>query len=221
MSPEKSSDLFTASVHASASDQALPFAHLNLRRNPFGELEREDRAALAVVDVDRWLRRLERPGFAVQFVGDKGHGKTTHLLALKQHLPRAGYVHVGEGQRPRIPQTDPLLIDEIQRLPAGRRRRVFRARISLAIGSHVDFGAELARAGFKWDTVRVADALDAERLYEILNRRIQWARRRPGRVPKVTLRTAQSLLDRFGGNVRAMEARMYDLFQQLPEIRDV
>jgi len=66
---------------------ALPFAHLNLRRNPFGELDLSQRAALAVVDVDRFVRRLAQPGYAVQFTGDRGRGKTTHLLAILRHFP--------------------------------------------------------------------------------------------------------------------------------------
>ena len=35
----------------------LPFAHLNLRRNPFGEIDLSLWADLAVVDVDRFLTR--------------------------------------------------------------------------------------------------------------------------------------------------------------------
>jgi hypothetical protein len=204
------------SAHAS-----LSFAQLNLQRNPFGEMEIADREALAVVDVDRWSRRLESPGFAVQFLGGKGHGKTTHLLALKQRFPQAAYVHVGEGEQPRIPPAHLLLIDEVQRLSARRRKRVFRRRVSLAVGSHEDLDAELSAAGFDVETVCVARTLDAERLREILNRRIDFVRRGPGPIPQVTLATAQAMVDRFGGNVRAIEEHVYLLFQQLEEVRDV
>ena len=60
----------------------LPFAHLNLRFNPFGEATPEERAKLAVVDIERFAQRLCAPGFAVQFIGEHGRGKSTHLLAL-------------------------------------------------------------------------------------------------------------------------------------------
>ena len=48
----------------------LPFSHINLRRNPFGEVSRADAADLAViqVDLDPLIQRLRRPGFAVQFI---------------------------------------------------------------------------------------------------------------------------------------------------------
>jgi len=147
----------------------LPFAHLNLCRNPFGELPLDQRAALAVVDVDRFVGRLKRPGYAVQFLGDKGRGKTTHLLAIRQHFPEAPYLHIGEGERPRIPRGHPLMIDEIQRLPRWRRRWVFRRPVSLVIGTHEDVSAELLRAGFEVDSIEAAAPLDAERLHEILS----------------------------------------------------
>ena len=199
----------------------LPFAHLNLCRNPFGELSFADRAGLAVVEIDRFVRRVRQPGYAVQFLGDKGRGKTTHLLALRQHFPEAPYLHIGEGQRPRIPRGHPLMIDEIQRLPRWRRRWVFRRSVSLVIGTHEDVSAELLRAGFEVDSIEAGALLDAERLHEILNRRIRWARRAPGPVPRVTLNTAGALIERFGDDVRAIEWHLYEMFQGLEEIKNV
>ena len=63
-----------------------PFAKLNLLRNPFGELVREERIPAAVVDVAAIEPLLNRPRVALQFYGDCGRGKTTHLLALLDHL---------------------------------------------------------------------------------------------------------------------------------------
>lgn len=200
---------------------ALPFGHLNLRRNPFGELQFAERAALAVVEVDRFVDRLKRPGYAVQFMGEKGRGKTTHLLAVMRHFPRAVYVHVGENQRPPIPHGQPLLIDEIQRLPRRRRRRIFRRGVSLAVGTHRDVSPELIRAGFEVDSVEPAAMLNPRRLHEMLGRRIESSRRGPGPLPQVRLRTAQDMLDRFGDDLRAIESHLYDLFQNLPGIQNV
>lgn len=204
--------------------RGLPFAHLNLRRNPFGELDLASWAGLAVVDVERQVTQLERPGYAVQLMGDKGRGKTTHMLAIRRRFPRAPYVHVGEdfrARRPHIPHGHPLLVDEIQRLSPRRRRRVYRRRVSLVVGTHEDFGAELRQAGFDVETVDVGGALDARRLREILNRRIEAARRGPGRLPRVTIGTAHAMIDRFDDDVRAIQWQMYDLFQTLRGIQDV
>ena len=65
----------------------LPYACINLRRNPFGDLDLAERAELAIVDVASIIARLDNPRYAVQFVGDKGCGKTTHLLAILQQVP--------------------------------------------------------------------------------------------------------------------------------------
>lgn len=206
---------------AAEGPRALPFAHLNLRRNPFGELDLSLWADLAVVDVDRFLPRLSQPRYAVQFLGDPGRGKTTHLLAIMQHCPQAAYVHVGENERPRIPHGRPLFVDELQRVPRRLRRRLYRRPVSLVAATHEDLRSELTAAGYEVDSVEVGGALDARRLGKILDRRIEAARRGPGRLPRVTLPTARSLIDRFGDNLREIQWHVYDLFQNLPGIQDV
>ena len=200
---------------------SLPFAHLNLRRNPFGETEPFEQGELAVVDVGRHVERLRRPGYAVQFIGGRGRGKTTHLLAVRRHFPDAPYVHIGEGQRPRIPKGHPLFVDEIQRFSLRQRRRLFRRPVSLALGTHEDFRNELIDAGFEVETVTAGGSLDARRLCEIAARRIRWARRGPGRLPQVDVRTAQAMIDHYGDDLRAIHAHLYHLFQNLQGIEDV
>jgi hypothetical protein len=229
-----------------SSPAALPFARLNLRRNPFGEWDLSSWAALAVVEVARFVPRLRQPGYAVQFMGDKGRGKTTHMLAIQRYFPGAAYVHLGEkrGQDSlwsvrrlsasyawkttrsppffhRIPHGHPLLIDEVQRLPPRARCRVFRRPVSLVLGTHEDFDSELRGAGFDVQTVHVGGSLHARRLGQILNRRVEAARRGPGRLPQVTIETARAMIDRFGDDLRAIQWHMYDLFQNLPGIQDV
>jgi ribosomal protein S3 len=54
-----------------------------------------------------------------------------------------------------------------------------------------------------------------------LNRRIQWARRGADRIPRVTTATAQTMIGRHGADIRAIEAAMYNIFQQLKSVRDV
>ncbi len=142
-------------------------------------------------------------------------------MAVQRRFPDAPYVHVGEDEKPRIPHGHPLLVDEIQRVPRARRRRIFRRPVSLALGTHEDLRRELAEAGFEVETVRVGGTLDAPRLRRILNRRIEAARRDPGPLPRVTLNTARAMIDRFGDDLRAIQWHMYDLFQTLPGIHDV
>jgi hypothetical protein len=195
----------------------LPFADLNLCRNPFGEVGRADRGRLAVVEVDHCVQRLKRARYAVQFLGGQGRGKTTHLLAILRAVPGAAYVWVDERGRARIPQGRPLLIDEIQRLPHRRRRRLWRRMVPLALGTHEDLREELARDGYEVETVHAAAGLDAGRLARILNRRIEFFRRDPGPLPRIERETAQAMIDRFGDDLRAIQWHLYERFQNLSE----
>ncbi|MEQ9407288.1 MAG: hypothetical protein RIK87_06155 [Fuerstiella sp.] len=199
----------------------LPFEHLNLRRNPFGEFTEEERTALAVVDVDAISRRLTNTGYAVQFVGDKGHGKTTHLLALKARLANAGYVHIPEGQCAPLPQGSPILIDESQRLTRWQRFRLFRRPVPLILGTHEDHSAELKRAGRTVETIEVGQGTSTERLHQILNARIEWVRRHDGPLPGVSVETVHRLRHTFGPDVRSILHELYVEFQRLTEVRHV
>jgi hypothetical protein len=202
----------------------LPFAHLNLRRNPFGEPTAQERGVLAVVDrdlLDRLVRSLAEPGFAVQFTGDCGRGKSTHLHALRGRFPEAPYLYFAEGARPPpIPRAPVLFLDETQRLPWRTRRRVFRRDAALAIGTHRDHSRELTRAGLRVETVQL-DGFTPAHLHRIIERRIEWARRAPGPVPWLGPDGVARLSDRFGGDLRAMESHLYDVFQRLTEIGEI
>ena len=66
---------------------APPFAHLNLVRNPFGEVDLEALQDLAFVATDEYLDHLSVSRRCLQFIGEKGRGKTTHLRSLHAHFP--------------------------------------------------------------------------------------------------------------------------------------
>ena len=174
-----------------------------------------------MVDVDAVVVRLEQPGFAVQFVGEKGYGKTTHLLAIRSRFANAGYVHIPEGERAAMPTGCPLLIDEAQRLTFWQRIRLFRSNTPLVLGTHRDFSNELRRAGRFVETIDVQQGTDVERLIGLLNARIVRARRNDGPVPVITRDTARELLRKFGPNIRAALHDLYVTFQSLSDVCDV
>ena len=209
-------------MSGSGAGLVLPFAHLNLRLNPFGEPPLEERGRLAVVYVDELVEPLRGERHAVLVVGDSGRGKTTHLLALRQHFSDAPYYHIGEGESPPDFATAPLLfIDELQRVSRWRRFRLLRRRgLSLVIGSHEDHTRELQRSGWTVHLIEVGGA-SPDLLVTIVARRIEWARRGPGPVPQVGVATARILLERHGDDLRAIEGSLYEVFQQLEEIGDV
>jgi hypothetical protein len=192
-----------------------PYARLNLRRNPFGELTRQERAELAVVDTQRWLSELAGGRTAVQFLGACGHGKTTHLLALERLLTGAVYVYLPEdGPQPVIPPTRPLVLDEAQRLSRWQRRRVFAQMGPLILGSHEDHAQELSRAGYCVVTEHVARSACPRRLQQLLNRRIEASRVGQGPLPRIDEARAAELHQHFGADIRRTERYLYDEFQQ-------
>ena len=140
---------------ASSRLEASPYHAWNLYRNPFGELTRTERAELAVVeDLQPWLEFLRRPRAALQFVGDCGRGKSTHLLALQKAIADSIYVYFPEdGPRPRLPARRPALIDEAQRMGVWNKWRLLRSSGPIALGTHVDLSSQLGRAGFEIVTV--------------------------------------------------------------------
>jgi hypothetical protein len=188
---------------------------LNLRRNPFGELTREERVRAAVVDCAPLCEWLDADRRAVQFIGDCGRGKTTRLLAIAECCPHAAYVYLPPvGLRPDIPPGRPLLIDEAQRLPWRWRRRVWRRGGPLVLGTHVDLARSLRRFGYEVRTVDVAAELNPRLLRNVLNRRIELARLDERTTPRATDADARALISRFGNDVRTMERYLYDRIQR-------
>ncbi len=194
--------------------RALPFAHLNLRVNPFGELPREERALVADVP------HLDCPaGSVLQLLGHAGRGKSTHLLAWHARHPGSLYEYVPEGSDALVCRELPNLcfIDEAQRLRPRERARLFSLVPRLVIASHEDLSRHTSRP------VRTLhlSGMGAARLSRILARRVEAARRGPGAVPHFPPAAIATLLARFGDDLRSAERHLYDVFQRLEHPGDV
>jgi len=199
----------------------MPFAFsaTNLVRNPFGEPSPDERAALAVLDVDGYLELVREPGRVVQFLGDAGRGKSTHLRAIHARVEGAPFVYFGEGERfRRVPRAPLAFIDEAQRMHHWLMRAVFVPSRSFVIASHEDLSGRLERAGFLVRSVEVATT-EPPRVGAILARRVEWARRGPGPIPTFSDGAVRALQVRFGDDLRAMEDHLYDVFQRLTDTR--
>ena len=69
----------------------LAYSRLNLRFNPFGELDLTERQRLACVDVSGLARFLERPKTVVQFLADHGRGSKNRGEAEKLFLHQGAW----------------------------------------------------------------------------------------------------------------------------------
>lgn len=199
----------------SARQPRLPYCHLNLRHNPFGELTESERVRLAVVCIDDVVALLHDSNSVVQYVGEKGHGKTTHLLKIRDAFPSCGYVHIPEGERRPVPSGEPVLVDEAQRLTRRQRRHLFREDRALVLGTHQDFQSELETARRQVTTIAACGQTSLKRLQQIVIDRIEFARREAGPVPTVHNRTLKRLLQTQGGDIRSMLKILYDALQKM------
>jgi hypothetical protein len=186
----------------------------------------EERTRLAHVDLDTAMHHLrlaeesKRP--VVQFVGEKGFGKTTHLLAIAARFAGSAYLHLPEGEHRKIPtEGEPLLVDEAQRLNLWQRLRLFQSDRTLVLGTHRDFTRQLRRAGRCVLTLAADRDTDSARVSAILNARILAVRRTEGPTPQITEATANRLFRQYGSDLRSMQHSLYEIFQQLRSIQDV
>lgn len=192
----------------------LPWAQCNLRRNPFGELTPQERAEVAVLDVEAIATSAERPGSAVQLIGACGRGKTTRMLALKRRLPEASYVYLPQdGPCPPIAEGRPLLIDEAQRLPRAAWRCILTTGLPLVLATHRNMGRVLRRFGYDVQTEWIGDGNTPELICQLLNRRIEASRLRAGPIPVISLDDADRLYRDFGTDIRGIENYLYERVQ--------
>lgn len=199
-------------------------AHLNLRWNPFGEAGPADRAALAVVDVER-LRPLLGRRRAVQLRADHGRGKSTTLLAMRAALaPGAPLIRAGRHRGPLPSPVDGFVfVDEAQQGARARllslALRVARGDACLVLSTHSDRRGLLTLAGLAVSDVSVPRP-DEETLVALVERRMEWARKGDGPLPGLSRAGAAAILARFGDDLRSAEAWLYDRIEALSGIED-
>lgn len=198
-----------------------PFAHLNLQQNPFGELTRETRGELAVIEVEPIVDHLNRDA-VVQLVGPRGCGKSTALHALDTRFDATAYRRVPrDGEVETWPETSILLADEVQFLNRGTRLDLWRRDTPLAVATHTDYTDEIETAGKIAETLELGDRRSIDDLETIFHRRIEAHRREEGEIPTIARPAVRRLRERYGANCRAMENHLYEVFQTLEEPRTV
>ncbi|TWU57206.1 hypothetical protein [Rubripirellula reticaptiva] len=186
----------------------------HLVRNPFGELTREERTRLAIVDGDQWDSLIGRPHSAVQFIGDCGRGKTTRMLAIADRHAESAYVYLPEnGTIPAIPTGNPVMIDEAQRLPRKIRHCIFSSGVSLVIATHKDLTGPLNRHGYQVHTERIGDHNNATHIRRVLNTRIEASMSDDGLAKLISAEDAEVLHRRFGSDLRGIEGFLYQQIQ--------
>jgi hypothetical protein len=86
---------------------------------------------------------------------------------------------------------------------------------AVAMATQQDLEVPFRQAGFRVRTVPVAERCSRRQLGEIVERRLEWARRAPGPIPKIHEGLREALLRRHRHDVRAMLSHLYDRIQHL------
>ncbi len=198
----------------------LPFIHLNLRFNPFGELTPDQRKELAVVNIDSLKASLNKEAVAIQFLADHGRGKTMHLLFLHRYYSSAEYIKIYQDDKPAFSMQAVRFVDSVENLSKKSRFDLYNKTSSIAFTTHTDLSGELTDAGFNVITQNIC--MDDESiLNQIFSRRIKYAQRNAGHVPVVNQLAIKKLKTLYGDDIRSMEAHLYELFQSLKRIENV
>lgn len=201
---------------------ATSFDRIHLRWNPFGELDPDERAALACVELGDHGEFLRVERRVLQLVADHGRGKSTLLLALhRRDFAGSRYTQLHEGDPAPEMGTGvgahPVdFVDSIENLGFWARRRMYRRVRSLACTTHRDLSREMRRAGLTVRTVRVGieGLADLER---IAAGRIRYARTWTGEPPALPPPRLAELYAEYGDDVRGIEYQLYLDYQRLKE----
>jgi hypothetical protein len=159
----------------------------------------------------------EHPRRFLQFLGSSGCGKTTRLRALQERFPDSPLVEWCPVRGwPPFPTSwgGPLFVDDAQELSGKLLARVLRFR-SVAVATQKSLGKPFRIAGFNVRTVRVEGLMSLSGLQEVVEKRLEWARRSPGEVPRVGEPGLEALFRRHGSDLQSIQSDLYDRYQQL------
>jgi len=198
----------------------LPFIHLNLRFNPFGELTLEQRRDVSIVDIKSLKTCLNKKFVAIQFLADHGRGKTTHLLSLHKEYPASEYIKIQSDDNPRFSPCAIRFADSVENMTKKSRIDLYKKSNSLALTTHADLSKELIKHGFTVITKKISME-DENTLMKIFSRRIKYAQRCEGEVPRINLQAIKKLKHLYKDDVRAMESHLYEKIQCLKGIENV
>lgn len=207
----------------------LPYAHLNLWRNPFGTPPAEDIAQLLVLpnlspliaSISEALKTPDKK-IIIQFMGKCGRGKSSHMRALHAHFSDAPYLYFPEPglnhpdiPTPRLPKSAKLLfLDESQRIPWFTRQRLFAQKnTSLILATHKDHRKEFSLKHKSVTHIDVGE-LSPQTLRQIIEKRIQWAALK---TPNLTItdELVHDLITLYQDDLRGMLGTLYELVQSM------
>jgi len=202
----------------------FPFHALGYQGNPFRAVTDAEWVELAILPESiEAVLKADEP--YIQILGDKGHGKTTTLLALAARFYQDGwrtaYEHLEVGADHFTTdlvglELDVFLLDETQRLTRGERHRLLTSGLGhLVVAGHEDLTPLFAYFGLTLITVRF-DTAPLFHVASVIARRLDYFAL-PGAVERVTIspEAIAYLHTTFGADLRRTEQVLYEVFESL------
>ncbi len=201
--------------------RASSYERISLRRNPFGELPREERAELARVctaGLAAFIHGAKDVGRrALQLVADHGRGKSTLMIALHaREFPDAPFtqLHLSDPVPSPEPKAPVHFVDSIENLSWLSRRKLYSQCPTLVCTTHRDLSRELRRAGFGVHSVRVG-IQSVDELELIVQARLDAATLDAHQSPTPTRARLEELYCIHGDDVRSIEHALYSDYEDL------
>ncbi len=187
--------------------------------NPFaGILEEEiDEAICPRFDLDEMVNRINSgESLAIEFLGRKGRGKSTHLMWLQQYLDQYPIFSLnGNTSFQGILEHESriIFVDSIHHLNIVERVALFRAKKTVIYTTHFNRKLECLLAKKKRFCIRFK-GINAVILTDILNKRLTLAATKIVDTEAVfTTKEVQALIRKFGDDYRAIINHLYQEFQ--------
>lgn len=202
------------------------YEHLNLKYNPFGSLTDEEVSELIVPVLD--FQKLadflhSNTNSVIQIYGQKGRGKTTHLIGFHEHYFEEYPIVFLERnkKKPPIPKGDLIFVDGVHKLNRWQRWRLWRRNQNLVFVSHFDYSKEFENKKNAFLSFEIK-GFEASHLKTILDKRIRMASIDSVKpCAELSIKTIESLIQKYGDNYRAIIVELYTLFQNLQNLKHV
>jgi hypothetical protein len=202
----------------------FPFHALGLRCNPFRALTDDEWAEIAILPSELAMF-YDGDSAHLQVLGEAGRGKTTTLLGLTAYFRRMGrcatYEYLADGQHRFSTETrdlDLFCLDEAQRLIERERRRLAailrRGHLRVVLGSHEDWCRFFRCHALSLATLNL-DVGTEGHFRAALERRLEYFAIRGSPEVAFTFEAVRYLWETRGGNLRAAERLLYEVFQSL------
>ena len=203
-------------------DHYFPFARLGLSTNPFRRLTDEEWADVAVIP--QAIEAAFARGDNLLILGSRGRGKSTTLRHLTRRLVWAGkqvvYERLPEGTgsyQTDIHTLNAFALDEAQRLAIRNWMPVLqrvRNGMRLIMGSHRNDKWLFQLAGIPISVFHLNKLSNQQHLASVLQHRIDYFSTGAAQIHFAPSAIAY-LWRHYRENLRAIEAHLYDVFQQI------